>query len=62
MRVLEPGAYDVVLDIYWLECFSPMDCHWLHKTMAFDYEGRRVSGPENINPDLLCILNQSYDP
>uniref|UniRef100_A0A0A8YUS4 Uncharacterized protein n=1 Tax=Arundo donax TaxID=35708 RepID=A0A0A8YUS4_ARUDO len=42
MRVLDLGAYDAILGMDWLKPQSPMVCHWEHKTMEFDDEGRRV--------------------
>lgn len=54
MHVLDLGAYDVILGIDWLEQFSPMDCHWVDKTMTFEYEGRRVC-LQGVRP---CQLNQ----
>lgn len=42
MRVLDLGAYDAVLGMDWLQRFSPMNCHWGHKTLTFAYAGQQV--------------------
>ena len=42
MRVLDIGAYDGVLGMDWLRKHSPMDCHWEHKTLAFEHNNTRV--------------------
>ena len=43
MRVLELGSYDGVLGMDWLSQFSPMNCHWLHKTLSFQHKGELVT-------------------
>lgn len=42
LRVLELSAYDGVLGMDWLGAHSPMNCHWLEKTIAFVTEGKQV--------------------
>nr|BAK02119.1 predicted protein [Hordeum vulgare subsp. vulgare] len=42
LRVLELGAYDGVLGMDWLSRHSPMNCHWLEKTISFQTEGKVV--------------------
>jgi hypothetical protein len=34
-KILDMGAYDLVLEIDWLEKFSPMTCDWLEKWIEF---------------------------
>jgi hypothetical protein len=41
-KVLDMGAYDLVLGMDWLEQFSPMVCDWLGKWIEFPYEGSTV--------------------
>jgi hypothetical protein len=36
-KVLDMGAYDLVLGMDWLEQFSPMNCAWLEKWIEFNY-------------------------
>lgn len=43
MRVLDFGAYDVILGIDWLQQFSPMLCHSGLKTISFDNLGRNIT-------------------
>lgn len=42
MHVLDFGAYDVVLGMDWPQPFNPMNCHWLNKTLSFDYKGKHI--------------------
>ena len=42
LRVLQLSAYDGVLGMDWLGAHSPMNCHWLEKTIAFETEGKLV--------------------
>lgn len=43
MRQLALGAYDGVLGMDWLEQNSPMNCHWLEKTISFEHQGTPVT-------------------
>jgi hypothetical protein len=36
-KVLSLGSYDMIIGIDWLEAFSPMKVHWLHKWMLIPY-------------------------
>jgi hypothetical protein len=38
-RVLDIGAYDMILGMDWLEMHSPMQCDWARKTIGFMYKG-----------------------
>jgi len=42
MRVLDLGAYDAILGIDWLKSRSPMNCHWLNKTMEWEEQGQPI--------------------
>lgn len=42
LRVLELGAYDGVLGMDWLSCFSPMNCHWRDNYISFQYKGKQI--------------------
>lgn len=42
LRVLQLSAYDGVLGMDWLGAHSPMNCHWLEKTIAIETEGKQV--------------------
>lgn len=52
MRLLELGAYDGVLGMDWLEQFSPMTCHWLHKTLTFEHQGKTVT-LQGVRPNAV---------
>jgi hypothetical protein len=39
-KVLDMGAYDLVLGMDWLEQFSPMNCAWLEKWIEFNYNNQ----------------------
>jgi hypothetical protein len=41
-RVLNLQNYDMVLDMDWLEQFSPMWIHWKKKTMRFTHNSKRI--------------------
>lgn len=41
-KVLPLGCYDAILGIDWLATHSPMQVHWLEKTMSFECQGKRV--------------------
>jgi hypothetical protein len=41
-KVLDMGAYDLVLGMDWLEQFRPMVCDWLHKWIEFTYNDATV--------------------
>lgn len=41
-KVLPLGCYDTILGIDWLAARSPMNVHWLEKTMGFEYLGKQV--------------------
>jgi hypothetical protein len=34
-KIIEMGAYDLVLDMDWLEKYMPMVCDWLEKWIEF---------------------------
>jgi hypothetical protein len=34
-KIIEMGAYDLVLDMDWLEKYMPMECDWLEKWIEF---------------------------
>jgi hypothetical protein len=36
-KIIDTGAYDLVLGTDWLEQFSPMTCDWLAKWIEFKY-------------------------
>jgi hypothetical protein len=38
-RVLDIGAYDLILGMDWLEQHSPMQCDWLKKKLTFMHQG-----------------------
>jgi hypothetical protein len=38
-KIIDMGAYDIVLGMDWLENFRPMVCDWLEKWMEFQYKG-----------------------
>jgi hypothetical protein len=37
-KVLDMGAYDLVLGMNWLKQFRPMVCDWLDKWIKFQYQ------------------------
>ena len=43
MRVLQLGAYDVVLGMDWLQCHSPMVCDWEGKSLQFAHGDTTIS-------------------
>ena len=43
MRVLQLGAYDVVLGMDWLKCHSPMVCDWEGKSLQFAHGDTTIS-------------------
>jgi hypothetical protein len=38
-KIIEMGAYDLVLGMDWLELYRPMMCDWLEKWIEFPYQG-----------------------
>ncbi|CAN6249028.1 unnamed protein product [Urochloa humidicola] len=42
LKVLPLQSYDIILGMDWLESFSPMKVHWLHKWMAIPYKGSTI--------------------
>jgi hypothetical protein len=42
MKILPLGCYDIILGGNWLEDFSTMWVHWLHRHMRFKHKGERV--------------------
>jgi hypothetical protein len=42
-RVLELGAYDMILGMDWLERHNPMNCDWVHKTLGFRHNGKYIT-------------------
>lgn len=59
MRVLTSGAYDGVLGMDWLAKHSPMNCHWLEKTIAFEHGGNMVqlTSVRQGEPTTLAALD-----
>jgi hypothetical protein len=41
-KIIDMGAYDLVLGMDWLEQFSPMTCNWLDKWIEFMYNQNLV--------------------
>jgi hypothetical protein len=54
-RVLDIGAYDMILGMDWLESHSPMQCDWLHKKISFSHMGKQIS-LQGINSVLVDCL------
>jgi hypothetical protein len=54
-KVLDMGAYDLVLSMDWLEQFSPMNCAWLEKWIEFRYNNQliRFQGIVHSEPSEL---------
>jgi hypothetical protein len=54
-KLLEIGAYDLVLGMDWLERFRPMMCDWLEKWIEFQYNGKliRLQGIKPSSPAEL---------
>jgi hypothetical protein len=41
-KVIDMGAYDLVLGMDWLERFRPMTCDWLEKWIEFQHQGKWI--------------------
>jgi hypothetical protein len=41
-KIIDMGAYDLVLGMDWLEQFSPMTCNWLDKWIEFQYKKKTI--------------------
>lgn len=54
-KVLQMGAYDLVLGMDWLKRFSPMTCDWQHKWLEFKYNAViiRLQGVPPGSPSQL---------
>jgi ribosomal protein L32 len=54
-KVVNIGAYDLVLGMDWLEQFSPMACDWLAKWLEFTHKGKliRLQGILPVEPKEL---------
>jgi predicted aspartyl protease len=54
-KLLEIGAYDLVLGMDWLERFRPMMCDWLEKWIEFQYNVKliRLQGIKPSSPAEL---------
>jgi hypothetical protein len=54
-KLLEIGAYDLVLGMDWLERFRPMTCDWLEKWIEFQYNDKliRLQGIRHSSPAKL---------
>jgi hypothetical protein len=50
-KLLEIGAYDLILGMDWLERFRPMMCDWLEEWIEFQYNGN-LSGCKELNLHL----------
>jgi hypothetical protein len=53
-KLIDIGAYDLVLGMEWLERFSPMTCDWLAKWIEFSYQGEiiRLQGMLPSEPQM----------
>jgi hypothetical protein len=56
-KIIDIGAYDLVLGIDWLEQFRPMMCDWLEKWIQFQYKGSIVR-LQGIVPSLEQELKE----
>jgi hypothetical protein len=45
-RMLELGAYGMILGMDWLEQHSPIQCDWVHKTIGYLYCLKGIMPPE----------------
>jgi hypothetical protein len=56
-KVLPLAVFDVVVGMDWLESFSPMQVHWLHKWLAIPYKGSThiLQGLTDDIPDQLLL-------
>jgi hypothetical protein len=66
LRVLPLTAYDVIIGMDWLECYSPMRVHWKFKWMEIPYGNQSVklqgvvpAIPEEILVQLCIISPQA---
>jgi hypothetical protein len=41
-KIIDMGAYDLVLGMDWLERFRPMTCDWLQKWIEFEYKNKMI--------------------
>lgn len=57
LRVLEFCAYDGVLGMDWLAAHSPMNYHWLEKTIKFDVDGKQVH-LQGVRPSDLPPISE----
>jgi hypothetical protein len=51
-KVIDTGAYDLVLGMDWLELYGPMVCAWLEKWIEFqmNYKTVRLQGIVSAQP------------
>jgi hypothetical protein len=59
-KIIDIGAYDLVLDMDWLEQFRPMMCDWLEKWIQFQYKGSIVR-LQGIVPSLEQELKYPWN-
>jgi hypothetical protein len=41
-KIIDMGAYDLVVGMDWLERFKPLTCDWLERWVSFQYQGKMV--------------------
>jgi hypothetical protein len=54
-KIIDVGAYDLVLGMDWLERFRPMLCDWLEKWIEFKHQGKviQLQGIQISQPEVL---------
>lgn len=57
LKVIPLDKYDMVLGMDWLEKFSPMKVHWLHKWLSIPYNGTTIflQGEVHVCPEELLV-------
>ncbi|CAN6166876.1 unnamed protein product [Urochloa humidicola] len=67
LKLLNLGAYDMILGLDWLELFSPMKVHWKHRWMAIPYNGTTTMlyGEQPVFPEgsvvQVCTVEISVE-
>nr|CAH67280.1 OSIGBa0111L12.7 [Oryza sativa] len=54
-RLLPLGAYNVILEMDWLERFSPMRVDWVHKWLEFQLNDSMVRLQGTLSSTLSCL-------
>lgn len=60
LKVLELGLYDMIVDMDWLQAFSPMKIHWEQKWLLIPYGSTQIV-LQGILPDCAaCFVIQLH--